>query len=247
MEFNISDIIIWIVVAFGAATQRVTGIGFSLICAPLLVLYTHQPLHSVLLINFLCVLLNLFVLGQTWRNVNFRSISWLLVGAIVAVPLGQWAAQHVSTNWLMVGVGVLVLAGLIILQRQKALPVMPPVKSAIIAGALSGFMNVVAGVGGPAVVLYSSVQKWEQVTFVASIQAYFLIINAASVIIADPRQLDFAETVRLTTGLLAGILFGFIVVKRMNQEYAKKATLWIAGFGAAGTLIRGLVGLYSQH
>ena len=72
-------------VASAAATQRITGLGFALVSAPLLVL-AEGPHNGVLLANLLSLVTNLVVLAQTWRSVEPRRVALLAVAALCLVP-----------------------------------------------------------------------------------------------------------------------------------------------------------------
>lgn len=58
-------------VAAGALTQRVTGIGFALVSAPLLVLVAG-PYQGVVLANLLSLLVALGVFASTWSQTEWR-------------------------------------------------------------------------------------------------------------------------------------------------------------------------------
>ncbi len=162
--------------------QRVTGVGFSLVCAPFFVLITNDPTVSVITLNAISAVLNFLVLLQTWRNVRSKSVFFLTIGALAAIPFGQYIVIHASDPVLMIGMGSMVLLGLCLLRYNPIIKV-PETWASIGAGALSGFMNVTSGVGGPAFVLYAAAQKWDQKQFIASAQLFFLIVNLASVAI----------------------------------------------------------------
>lgn len=97
-----------------------------------------------------------------------------------AVPIGAWVAGRLSPPVLEIGIGTIVLLALVLVTavRRVRLPSGPI--GTLSAGAASGFMNVTAGVGGPAITLYVVSTQWEHVEFVASIQLYFALVNATS-------------------------------------------------------------------
>ncbi len=157
-------------VVLAAATQRITGLGFALVSAPLLVL-ASGPITGVLLANLLSLITNLAVLAQTWRQVDLRRVLLLAVPALCFVPVGQFVARLLSPAVLMVGIGGLVLAALAAVRLLQRTVVFSGKGGAIAAGALSGFMNVTAGVGGPAMALYALASKWPHRSFVGWITA----------------------------------------------------------------------------
>jgi hypothetical protein len=55
-------------VLVGASAQRVTGLGFSLVASPFMVLLLG-PFNGVLVVNACAVVAALAVLSQVWRDV----------------------------------------------------------------------------------------------------------------------------------------------------------------------------------
>ena len=146
-------------VALAAATQRITGLGFALVSAPLLVL-TNGPMTGVLMANMLSLITNLLVLAQTWKQVDLRRVLLLAIPALCPVPVGQLVARHLPTAALMIGIGGLVLGALAAVRLLRRTALFAGPGGAIASGALSGFMNVTAGVGGPAITLYAIGSRW---------------------------------------------------------------------------------------
>lgn len=235
-----TELVLLAIVTFAAATQRITGIGFALICTPFLVLGI-DPLHGVLIANALCVILNIVVLTQTWRSVEIRSILLLTAAALATIPLGQYVAIHISSALLMIIIGSMLLVGLVLLRFRPRLPKFGEIWGALIAGSVSGFMNVTAGVGGPAVALYANAQNWDQKKFVASVQLYFLIVNSASVLAEDPKSLHLSQILMFGTFLLVGSIAGHYSSQVIKAEHARTATLLVACLGAAATVIKGFM------
>lgn len=218
-----------LLVASAAATQRLTGVGFSLICAPFFVLITKDPTLSVLTLNATSAVLNSLLLLQTWRSVRLKSIVLLGIGALLAIPLGQYIVIHASVPVLSIVIGGMVLLGLCLLRYDLTIQGWETWAS-IGAGGLSGFMNVTSGVGGPAFVLYAATQKWEQKQFVASAQLYFLIVNLASVAAADHARIAPGEFVTLSLSLLVGVFAGSLLWRASKhaapEPQASASPLW---------------------
>lgn len=66
-------------VVAGALTQRITGIGFALVCAPLLVLVAG-PYEGVILSNLRELTVSLVVFVTSWRDTEW------VKGLLLAVP-----------------------------------------------------------------------------------------------------------------------------------------------------------------
>lgn len=225
----------------GAATQRVTGLGFALVAAPFLVLVLG-PFEGVLLSNLLGVTVSVVVLAVTWRHVDVRRVGLLAVPALVAVPLGAWVARTLPGPHLLCAVGGLVLAGLVAVLCSRKARVFRGAGGAVSAGALSGFMNASAGVGGPAVTLYALSTDWRHPTFVPSVQCYFALVSAASLAAKGMPSLPGATLALVLVALGLGLVVGELLTRWVSPDQARSAVAGMAILGAAGTLVKGLAG-----
>ncbi|WP_083747752.1 TSUP family transporter [Teichococcus deserti] len=228
-------------VLVGAATQRLTGIGFSLVAAPLLVLATGPHL-GVLLANALAFCTNLLLLAQVWRDVQIKRVALLAVPALLAFPLGLWTASAVPAPALMVGIGALSVAALLAVQHARRLGIFHGWGGAVGAGAVSGFMTVTAGIGGPAVTIYALGSGWGHRAFVGSIQLYFAIVNGGSVLAKGLPPVGLLEAGALFAALGAGLLLGQRLAPHVAPERGRQAALALAIAGSLATVVKGLTG-----
>jgi uncharacterized protein len=227
-------------VLLAAATQRITGLGFALVSAPLLVL-TSGPVSGVLLANLLSLVTNVLVLAQTWRDVDFKRVLLLAIPALCLIPVGQIVARDLPPAALMLGIGGLVLAALAAVRWLRRTTVFTGPGGAIAAGALSGFMNVTAGVGGPAVTLYAIGTRWAHASFVGSMQLYFAMINTGSILAKGLPQVSTITLVGTFAALAIGLAIGQVLSRHISAERARTAVLVMAVMGATGTVLKGLV------
>ena len=225
-------------VALAAATQRITGLGFALVSAPLLVL-TNGPVSGVLLANLLSLVTNLMVLAQTWRDVDMKRVLLLAIPALCLIPIGQIVAKALPPPVLMLGIGLLVLAGLAAVQWLRRTTLFAGSAGAVAAGAMSGFMNVTAGVGGPAITLYAVGSRWPHQSFVGSMQLYFAMINTGSILIKGLPHVANAVLAAALAALAAGLVLGHFISRLISADHARRAVLALAVAGALGTVVKG--------
>lgn len=229
-------------VAVGAVTQRVTGIGFALVAAPLLVL-AAGPFDGIILSNLLGLMVCAVVLASTWRDVEWRRGILLAVPALVAIPVGAYVARTMPGPLLLVVIGTIVLLALGLVQLSSRAKVLHGTAGAIGAGAASGFMNVTAGVGGPAMVLYAVSSRWEHRHFVATFQFYSVMVNAASLLSKGRPHLP-PSALALSVGALAvGLFLGELLSRRVPAEKAGRAVVLLAMAGALATVVKGVIAL----
>ncbi|HRW17546.1 MAG TPA: TSUP family transporter [Dermatophilaceae bacterium] len=196
--------------------------------------------QGVVLANLLGLVVTVVVFLSSLRHVEWRRGLLLVVPALLAVPVGAWVARTLPSAWLEVLVGGLVLIALVAVRARPELAPFRGRAGAVAAGATSGFMNVTAGVGGPAMVLYALGTKWEQVRFAATFQFYAIFVNLASLAAKGGPQLPTATLVLAFAGLAVGLLGGHWVARRVTPAQATQAVFALALLGAAATLMKGL-------
>lgn len=246
----------------GAGTQRVTGLGFALVASPFVVLLT-DPFNGVLLVNLCGTVTALVVLGQVWRDVDVRRAGLLLGPAVLAVLPGAWVARNLPAPLLAVLVGglVLVALGVVLARARTRRPTATGsssdgrigsdlagrgrrVRVGLLAGAGSGFMNVTAGVGGPAITVYAISTGWSQRSFAATAQLIFATLGIASLLAKGSLPaLPTAGWVLAGTGLAGGVLIGNRLSDRVPAHRARQAVVALAMTGAAITVVKGAVQL----
>lgn len=233
-------VLLAVAVLTGATTQRITGLGFALVASPFLVLIA-TPHQGVLLANMLSLVINLVMLALLWRRVNVRRALSLAIPALALVPVGAWAGTLVATRALYIGIGVLVLVALAATVLSRHALVQPDLAATVAAGAASGFMNVTAGVGGPAITVYAIATRWDHTEFVATVQLYFALLNAGS-LIAKGGLPSLSWQVLVVS--LAALGCGAAIGQRLNTKVpvarARQAVLLLAACGGVATLVKGL-------
>lgn len=232
----------------GAATQRVTGLGFALVSVPFLVL-AIGPREGVLLANLLGLCTCIVVAVTTWSHIYWRRTLMLVVGAAVGVQLGARASLAIPAPYTMIAVSAMALVSLSLVggasnRVAHALEVSAAGwrwHSRVVTGAISGFMNATAGIGGPAVVVFGKAVRWPQTSFVASLQAYFIAVNAMAIATKGMPELHLATVITVATSVAVGIGTGFLLNRRISQATALRVTIWVAALGSMAVGIRGLV------
>lgn len=227
-------------VLVGAGTQRVTGVGFALVAGPLVVLLLG-PMEGVRLLNLLSLLSSLVVLPAVWRDVDRRTVLRLALPALVVLPLGAWIAGNVPGAPLMIGEGLLILLALYSLQRFPGPAVLQGRAGTAGAGAVSGLMNVTAGIGGPAITLYAAATRWEHSSFVASMQLYTVLVNAGSLAAKGWPRLPPSMLALAAVCTLAGVALGHLVEHRVDRERARRAVLALAAVGGVTAIVKGVI------
>lgn len=236
----------------GAVSQRVTGLGFALIAAPLLTLLAG-PYQGIVLANALALLVASTVLVSSWRQVDLRQAARLVPTGLVGVLPGVWVARRLPQGPLQMAIGLLVLAGLgaAVLRSGVLRPAggagaassglaAPGSAFTATAGAASGFMTATAGVGGPALTVYALSSGWEQTAFAATAQISFFTQAALSLGFKGVQDLPGAVACTvLVAAAGTGLAIGHRLAPRIPADLARRAMIVMAAAGALSTTVKG--------
>lgn len=221
----------------GALAQSVSGIGLTLVSGPLLVTLLGQS-AGVRTSVVLSLALNAAVLAPEARHVRWGALPALLGPAALATPATAYALRHVDARAAAFVAGVVTVAGALLLASGRAWAGGRGRRGAVAAGAVSGAMNVTAGIGGPAVALYAANAGWSLVATRPTLQAYFLALNAVALVTLGPRAVPAALWLALAVGTLGGLL----LARRVRQDVARRTTLALAVLGGVVVIVRSTLG-----
>lgn len=226
-------------VALGAGAQAVTGLGFSLVCAPLLTLAFGGG-DGVRLANVLAIGVNLVLLARGWRQADLPRAAALLVPAVAVIPLAAVLAAAASPGTLAIAAGVLVLLAVAALAAGFRARRLTGWVGVVLAGAISGAMNVLGGVGGPAVASYAANAGWSLARLRPTLAAYFLGINTVSVLARGVPPVSVGFLAASTAAGAGGFAVGSRLAHRSDTRAIERATLALAAAGAVAAIIEGL-------
>ena len=242
MDVGLLALLVGASVLFGAATQRITGMGFALVSSPALVLLLGAAL-AVPLIQVVGIPLSLIVLISTFRDISWSKAVALGIPALIGLVPGWLVARAVSEPALRIIIGVMIIIAILAMLADERARVFKGAPGLIGAGFLSGFMHVMAGVGGPAVVLYKLSTNWLHREFVATIQVYFIGLSTGAIVALGWPNLSPVVWVAALVGLGVGLLIGQFLTRWIPVEVASRLVIVVALAGAVATVAQGLLKL----
>ena len=195
-----------LIAAFVAGLARgFSGFGSALIFIPLASSMIGAKLASPLLlvIDFVAAAP---LIPNGWRHADRRDVGTMLLGSLIGVPIGAWALTQMdglAVRWMIVALIVPMLGLLMSGWRYRGTPT-AAVTAAV--GAVAGFFNGVAQVGGPPIVLY-----WLRDTTAARVvRANIIIYFAAASVLTTISYLIGGVLTTAVVGLavLTGPAFG---------------------------------------
>ncbi|MEE9097340.1 sulfite exporter TauE/SafE family protein [Pseudarthrobacter phenanthrenivorans] len=232
-------------VVMGAGMQRVTGMGFALVAAPFLVLLLG-PVEGVVLVNVCGAVTAGAIIFRVVKDIDWKRYAALAASALLGIIPAAILIRLIPAPVLEISIGVILAVGLTVLLVLKSATLPQRRRYLLTAGGLSGFMNTAAGVGGPAVSMYSIATRWQHKSFAATMQPYFFTIGTFSLIskaITAPATfpvLPLAMWLAVAVACLAGLVLGDLASKHVPARAAQFLLIILAYLGAAATIIRGI-------
>ena len=224
-----------------------TGFGIGLAGVPLLALVV-EPRLVVPSVMFLQIASGVQHLVHDRRHVDVRLLLPLLPGAVLGIVPGLWLLSWLAADLVRLGIGVLVIATVLLLGRGFRLE-RPPRRPALVAlGAVSGVLNGLAAMAGPPMIALLFALRRPPEIIRATLAGYFFFTGFVGLGMAllqgviAPGELWFA--LALLPALFIGLALGarlFDGAFRRHYRSVGLALLLLAGLSAAA---RGMLGLY---
>lgn len=161
-----------------AFVRGYSGFGYSAMVIAASSLVTN-PLNFVAVV----ILAETAMTLQAWRGVgpevDWKRVKWLLLGALVGLPLGLWALTAISEDAARAVISAYVLVMCLILLAGWRLKAEVGAGGTLAAGVVSGLANA-PGMGGLPVAAFFAAQPMAAATFRATLVAYFPILDIYS-------------------------------------------------------------------
>lgn len=234
-------VLLTLIITVGAGFQRLTGMGFALVATPFLVLILG-PFQGVLVTNLCGIVSALLNLVLVHRDVQWRRLARFTPFSVVGIGAGALVLLVLPTDPLAVLVGLMILLAIAVTVRFRPgrLGDSLPVSGGF--GVASGFMNVTAGVGGPALAVYAVATGWSHRHFAASAQVHFAVICILSLVAKGSMPaMPVAGWVAAILAILFGIGIGERLAGRIAERTLMRMVIVLAAAGAVMTIVQALL------
>jgi len=233
-----------VVCIFLAAIVRgYSGFGFSLLAITALSLIL-PPAEIVPSIFMLEVAASLHLLPGIWKDVHWKSLGPLILGCLIATPLGVYLLATVPAAPMQVALAIFVLAATLMLWRGFALKTMPGPVASTAVGAASGFANGAFGIAGPPVILFYFASPAGNIAGRASVIAFFLATDLIGLAFQSREGLvtwgAFVRALTFLPALLIGVWLGARSFKDADPTVFRKWVLIILATLAVLTAAKGI-------
>ncbi len=238
--FSVSWVLSFCAVIFAAFIRGVSGFGFALFLAPILLLILNSK--SIVAINLLLGAFgSIMILRSNYRNVNLKGIAPMAVSSLLGIPLGIWIITIITPSTLKVLVGGITIVFAIPLALGFTRVFARETVACSISGFLSGFLNTSTSLSGPPVVLFMHNQNWGKQIIHASLAAYFLFIGVCSLIGLSASGFMSTQILIFTASLVPAVLIGtgigLVTFRRIDPRFFRRLSLAvIIGAGILGII-----------
>lgn len=230
-------IVAYLSVAAGGFAQSSVGFGLGLVSVSFLVAAIgHAP--AVATVLALSLLANVLVVTSERHGLDVRAALGLFAPSAATQLALFTLVRRVDPEALVIATGGTVIAAAIVMGSGVRVRALHGTGGLLAAGALSGLMNLVAGLGGPASVLYATNAGWEPTRWRPTMNLYFAMSNCVTLAllrVAPPTD------AWLYAAALLGALLGARAARRLPHAQVRIAALTLAAVGGVLAIL-GAVG-----
>jgi uncharacterized membrane protein YfcA len=213
-----------------AIVRGFSGFGFSLlsITAIALILPVKQIVPSIFLLE---IAASINLIPGIWREIHWRSLTWLMVGYVIGLPAGAYTLIYAPEAPTQIVLGIFVIGTAILMLRGFHLARTPGAPASTATGVASGVLNGAFGIGGPPVVLFYFSTPGAAAIGRASIIFFFLFTDLLGVGYFATQGIvttqSFVQAALWLPALLVGVWIGAHGFRRMNEQVFRRWVLVI--------------------
>jgi uncharacterized protein len=216
-----------------------SGFGSSLVAISALTLVL-APARVVPPMFALEILSSISLLPAVWREIDWRSLKWVVAGCAVATPLGVWVLASAPADLMRAAISALVICAAGVLLTERTARRAPGPLATFAVGCAVGLLNGASGLGGPPAIVFYFATVAASVGR-ATLIAFFIFTDLYGLTIMGSGGLLTSETVALAIVgvpfMLAGTWLGNKGFIRTDPRSFRILVLWLLiALGAAGIL-----------
>jgi uncharacterized membrane protein YfcA len=235
------------ILCLGSMIQSSSGFGFGLFALPLLLFMGFALPESVIIIVIGSAMQKIAAISQLWKAADWKGQAPYMAVGLASLPLGVYCLYQVSLlsqPFIKQIIGALILV-LLLLQWRGVIKSKEKVPRmwGYTAGFFSGFLNGLANIGGPPLVLWILAHQWSN--------EKMRVTPIAFSIVFVPFQLLFMalafgsrfwspclKAILLTPLVLLGTWIGLKIGEKISKEHLRIYMRLLLLFIAASAIIR---------
>ncbi|MGB8992237.1 MAG: sulfite exporter TauE/SafE family protein [Desulfobaccales bacterium] len=224
-----------LIIAFAGFTQGFSGFGAVLVSLPCLTLLL--PIKTVVpLVNLMSCCINLILIIQLRRHLQWPKILPLLLASLPGIPLGVYFLKTVAPWKLELLLGAVLISFPFYSRYTRTSARSLHQGWAYLAGFCSGCLGGSLGTNGPPIIIYTALQPWDKDEMKATLVGFFFIAHLGAVGFQAFSGLVTAKIVTLVFGSLPFLALGvfcgsFCYTKTASESYRKIITVMLFAMG----------------
>ena len=212
-----------------------SGFGGALMFVPLCGLL-YDPRVAVVSLWVIDACSTAPILPPHLRRAAWREVVPLLIGSMVALPLGVWILAHSDPQPLRWAICIMVLASTAALATGWRYQQAPTTPVSLAVGGVAGFTNGAVGIGGPPLVLFWLGGRSDSSLVRSNIFAYFAVSTVLTLGLYAWYGLFTRPLVLLGLALVpfyaAGLAAGNRLFRRASDTLFRRIALWLCAASA---------------
>lgn len=222
--------VIAIVLFFASVTAGTAGFGFALVSIPIISLVA-SPKLAVPFVMLYGYGINVFFLLFRFKGyIDWRKLWPLVVGALPGIPVGIYFLKNYDDVIIKKIVGGVVIGFALwkLLVRTERKYVFSRFWG-YLAGFSAGILQGGTAMGGPPIVMYLTLNRWEKTLTRATLQSFFVLMGSCSLLGLIIAEVLTLSVLRLNIIYLPAVILGgtagYLLFKRLSSELFNKILL----------------------
>ena len=205
-------VLLFVVGIVAAYLQCAIGFGSAVLMINVLPFFLRVSL-TVVVTQFSCIVFPVYMVFKLYRKVRMDVLLPVLIPSLVCTVIATRISIGMDTGTMKLLLGILfVLLSVYFFFVADRMSLRPTRLTGAVVGSVSGILGGLFVAGGPPVVLYMAPALEDKDEYVATIQVYFLALNAMSLLTrviskaVSPGDLPYMTAAAL--GALLGAVIG---------------------------------------
>lgn len=210
--------------------QSFAGFAGGLIAIPLLSLFL-SPSDAVPAYNMVTLVVNLLLVYECRKSIQWHRMRGVLVGGLIGVPIGAYCLKHLPLQWIGVAICTVTMVFAVTIMLNVKVALNGRRHTQLGVGLLSGVLGGSISESGPPVVMYALSQGWNKDAFRSTLLGYFtclgLMANACYWMYGMVSNQSLLCLAMAVVPAIAVALFGVRLKNFVSEEVFRRAVLCI--------------------